>query len=113
MVGLDGRHWAGWADLLVPPGVRRGARVAVVFIDRARDGRGEVIRAAITASGDAGPIALAPADVPFSGTSPAQTAALVRALSADALVLLDRDALPLLHADIESALRLDDDYVAQ
>ena len=49
---------------------------------------------------------------PAAAGAPA-TKVVVKELAADALVVLETDALPRLFADIESSLRLADDYVAQ
>jgi hypothetical protein len=103
IAGVDGRHLAGWIDLLMPPGALGGARVAILFVD----GSG-VRKALMTSVGS-----IAPADVPFAGTGAAKLGALRAALGADALVAIEGDALPRLYAEIESSLRLDDDYAAQ
>ena len=100
---LDGRHLRGWLDLLVPPGVHWDARVAIVFV------RGGVVQAA-TIAGDG---RIDPVSVPFAGTAHEAMAALRKALSADAVVVIEDGALGELFSEFESTVRLADDYTAQ
>lgn len=113
LVDIDGAHWGNWFELLVPPVIRLDPRWAVVVIDD-----GAVVEAVIHAPGDvrgaAGvPEALAPARVPFTGTSQAALEQLSRALDVDAVAVLDRRVLLQASAEGERALAPGDDLVAQ
>jgi hypothetical protein len=100
---LDGAHLAGWLDLFLPPGLPT-ARFALLFLAPDRT----LLHAVVSGRG-----ALAPAEVPFTGTAPRELAALRRALGVGmALVLADGAAARVL-GDIERALRFEDDYPAQ
>ncbi len=98
---LDGRHLAGWLELLLPPGLARG-RFAVVFLGADRS----PAHAVVSGRG-------AVADPPFTGTGARELAALRRALDVDVVCVLADGAAARIQADIERALRLDDDYPAQ
>jgi len=100
---IDGRHWANWYDLLTPAGITRDPRFAVVFVEDSR-----AVRAVINGRG-----ALPLRDVPFTGTSPEELAALRDALDVGAVVVLSTDALPRLFGEIEGHLDLDANIVGQ
>lgn len=97
---LDGRHLAGWLELFLPPGLP-AARYAVVFLAADRS------VAHVVASGRGA------LDVPFTGTAPRELAALRRALDAELVMVLADGAAGRILAEIERALRLEDDYPAQ
>lgn len=103
IVDIDGAHLRNWLGLLVPPGLSEEARLVILFLDR-----GRVVKAIERGAG-----ALDPAGIPFTGTSRRALATLRRELGADAVVVLEADALPRLLSRVESSLRLEDDYVAQ
>lgn len=107
IVDIDGRHWANWYDLLLPPALSPHAatppRWAAVFIEA-----GQVVHAVVSGHG-----ALVPDLVPFAGTSREALADLREALDVGAVVVLSTDALPEVMAEIEGSLRLGDDIVAQ
>ena len=100
---IDVAHWDRWFRLLMPPGVSGARSFAIVIIDRDR-----VVRAVRSGRG-----ALSPGEVPFSGTSAKDLAALKRALGVGGLFVLERDALGQLLADVERNLRIGDDFMAQ
>jgi len=107
IVDIDGRHWANWYELLLPPSLGPHAEVAprwaVVFIEG-----GRVVHAVVNGHG-----ALVPDLVPFSGTGREALAELRDALDVGAVVVLSTTALPEVMAEIESELRLGDDIVDQ
>ena len=100
---LDGAHLAGWLDLFLPPGLPV-ARFALVFLAPDRT----LLHAVVSGRG-----ALAPDEVPFTGTAPGELAALRRALGVGMLAVLADGAAARLLGDIERALRFEDDYPAQ
>lgn len=117
---LDGEHLANWLGLLLPPGVGDGAepRWAAVFLDRA-GGVAHAVRAgrAGEATGD-GVEARAgacteDAAAAFGGTSAQALESLRDALGVDLVVVLADGGLARILGDIESQLRLDQDYAAQ
>ena len=103
MHDLDGAHLAGWLDLFLPPGLP-AARFALVFLAPDRT----VAHAVVSGRG-----ALDPAEVPFTGTTTRELAALRRALGVGMVLVLADGAAARILGDIERALRLDDDYPAQ
>jgi hypothetical protein len=98
---LDGRHLAGWLELLLPPGVT-GGRFALLFLAADRSVAHAVVsgRGAVTAP-------------PFTGTGARELAALRRGLDVDLVVVLSDGAAARIQADIERALTLEADYPAQ
>lgn len=100
---LDGRHWANWLGLLLPPAVMNAPRFAVVWIHD-----GAAIKCVVRGAG------AIPLDrVPFEGTSQGHLVELRRALDVDAVIVLERDALADLFTLIDRELDFDADYVAQ
>jgi len=108
IVDIDGRHWANWLDLLVPPALSHRASTppswATVFID----GDKKVLHAVISGVGS-----VVPGEVPFAGTERAALIKLRRDLKVGAVIVLTTNALPELWAEVEGDLRLGDDIVAQ
>jgi hypothetical protein len=100
---IDGAHWRNWLHLLAPPAVLQAPSFALVIIDQ-----GAVVGALIAGQG-----AVAPAEVPFAGTGPADLTALREALEVGMVIVLSADAVGQLHQLIESRLQLDQDYAAQ
>src|SRR4029079_17229094 len=90
---LDGRHLAGWLELLLPPGLA-GGHFAVLFLGPDRSPAHAVVsgRGAVDAP-------------PFTGTAPRELAALRRALDVDLVIVLADGAAARIQADIERALR--------
>lgn len=120
---LDGRHLAGWLELLLPPGLSDG-RFAIVFLaPRTERSPRELDTAAHRMTAWAPDRAVTHAvvsgrgavreGVPFTGTAPRDLAALRRALGVDLVAVLADGATGRILADIERALRRDDDYPAQ
>ena len=117
---LDGEHLANWLGLLLPPGVSGGAepRWAAVFLDR-EGAVAHAVRAgwagAAAEEGEAARIGVCTeaATAAFGGTSARGLAALRDALGVDLVVVLAEGGLARLMGDIESQLRLEQDYPAQ
>jgi hypothetical protein len=99
LADLDARHWTNWWRLLVPPRVLVQPAWALVIVESERP-----IRAFVSGRGAADHAAL-------SGTLDA--AAWARALGVAAAVVLERGVIGDLSAEIEGALRLDQDPVEQ
>jgi hypothetical protein len=99
LADLDARHWKNWWRLLVPPRVLDQPAWALAVLDGKR-----VIKLVVTGKGtqDAMPDAL-----------PGDLAAWARTLGVAAIVAIDRRVIGELSAEIEGALRLDQDLVAQ
>jgi len=100
LVDLDGRHWANWLALMLPPGLDGNFRMALAFVED-----GELVRAIEVGKGVV--------ELDWKGSSKQNIAAMRRALGVGALLVLDTGALPTIFGDFEAELRADDDYVAQ
>ncbi len=100
---IDGRQWDRWFRLLMPPGIGGQRRWAVVIVEGDR-----VVRALRNGVG-----AIAPEDVPFSGTEADDLAALREALGVGGVFVIERDGLAQLLADVERNLSVHDDFMAQ
>lgn len=98
---LDGSHLAGWLDLFLPPALP-GARFALVFLAPDRT----VLHAVASGRG-------ALDQVPFTGTTPRDLAALRRALDVGMVAVLADGAAARILGEIEAALRPGDDFAAQ
>jgi hypothetical protein len=100
---IDVRQWDRWFRLLMPPGVAGERKWAAVIVEGDR-----VVRAVRSGRG-----AMPSDDVPFSGTSPEELAALREALGVGGVFVIERDALAQLLADVEHNLSVHDDFMAQ
>lgn len=107
LADLDARHWANWWRLLVPPRLRARPPWALAVLDRSA-GPARVVKLIVTGRGS-----IDPASAPMPGLGAAQLAAWARTLGAAALVAVDRALIGELSGEIEAALRLDQDPVAQ
>lgn len=103
IVDIDGRHWDHWIRLLAPPAVIEDPRWAAVFVERGRP-----VKTVVAGRG-----AVPQEQVPFTGTSRDELAALAAALGVRAVCVLDVGALPAVVRDVEASLSLDQDFVAQ
>jgi len=99
LTDLDARHWTNWWRLLVPPRVLAQPAWALVIVERERP-----IRAIVSGRGAVDHSALA---------GKVDAAAWARALGVAAAIVLERGVIGDLSAEIESALRLDQDPVEQ
>jgi len=102
LADLDARHWKNWWRLLVPPRVLDQPAWALAILDGKR-----VIKLVITGKGTQDPIAQP------AGLDEPALAAWARTLGVAAIIALDRRVIGELSAEIEAALRLDQDLVAQ
>lgn len=106
LTDLDARQWTNWWRLLSPPRVLDEPRWALAVLDA-----GVVIKLVIAGAGARG--AIDPASVPLPGLTAKALAAWTRALGVGAVIAIDRSVISSLSNEIESALRLDQDVVAQ
>jgi len=107
LADLDARHWTNWWRLLIPPRVRARPPWALAVLDRTA-GPPRVIKLIVTGRGS-----IDPASAPMPGLDARSLAAWTTSLGAAALVVVDRDLIGKLSAEIEGALRLDQDFAAQ
>ncbi len=108
LADLDARHWKNWWRLLVPPRLRDQPPWALAVLDRASSPP-RVVKLIVTGRGSIDPAAAAP----MPGLDGKSLAAWAASLGVAALVAVDRDLVAELSAEIEGALRLDQDAVAQ
>lgn len=106
LADLDARHWKNWWQLLVPPRVRARPPWALAVLDRTAGPR--VVKLIVTGRGS-----IEPASAPMPGLDSKSLAAWAAELGVAAVVVVDRDLIGRLSAEIEGALRLDQDLVAQ
>jgi hypothetical protein len=106
LADLDARHWRNWWRLLTPPRVIDRPRWALAILDA-----GRVIKLVIAGDGTRG--ALDPDKIPLPSLNAKGLAAWAKALNVGAVIALDRGVIAALSAEIEGALRLDQDLVAQ
>ena len=97
LADLDARHWTNWWRLLVPPRVLKQAAWALAILDG-----GKLVKVVITGKGSLAPV-------------PAFTNAanLARTLGVEAVIAIERDVIAKLSAEIEGALRFDQDLAEQ
>jgi hypothetical protein len=107
LADLDARHWTNWWRLLLPPRVRARPPWALAVLDRT-GGAPRVLKLIVTGRGS-----IDPAAAPMPGLDARSLAAWSASLGAAALIAVDRDLIGALSAEIEGALRLDMDPVAQ
>jgi len=106
LADLDARHWKNWWRLLVPPRVRARPPWALAVLDRTAGPR--VAKLIVTGRGS-----IDPTSAPMPGLDGKSLAAWAASLGVAAMVVVDRDLIGRLSAEIEGALRLDQDLVAQ
>lgn len=106
LTDLDARHWKNWWRLLTPPRVLDKPRWALAILDA-----GRVIKLVIAGDGARG--AIDPDTAPLPGLSPKALEAWARTLGVGAVIAIDRSVIASLSAEIEAALRFDQDLVAQ
>ena len=110
LADLDARHWKSWWRLLVPPRVRERTPWALAVIERTAGGSAAPRVVKLIASGRG---SIDPATAALTGLDGAALAACAAKLGAAAMLVVERDAIGALSGEIEAALRLDQDYVAQ
>jgi hypothetical protein len=106
LADLDARHWKNWWRLLVPPRVRARPPWALAVLDRTAGPR--VVKLIVTGRGS-----IEPASAPMPGLDGRSLAAWAESLGAAAMVVVDRDLIGRLSAEIEGALRFEQDPAAQ
>jgi hypothetical protein len=105
---LDARHWRNAWRLLVPPRVLDTPAWALVIVEGAPP---NVVSIVIAGKGARGRID--PVTAPLASTEPAVLAAYAKQLAVASVIVLDRNVIGALSAEIEGALRFDMDFVAQ
>jgi hypothetical protein len=98
---IDARHWKNWWRLLTPPRVLAPSRWALAILDR-----GTLQRLIVSGEG-------ARELVPLPGLTEKALADFARALGVAAVIAIERRLFAELSAEIEAALRIDQDAVAQ
>jgi hypothetical protein len=105
---LDARHWRNGWKLLMPPRVLDKPRWALVIVDGTPDRVLKVIVAGEDAKGSV--------DItthPLPGVAPRQLEQYARLLGVGAVIVVDRNLIRQLSAEVEGALRFDSDFAAQ
>jgi hypothetical protein len=100
LADLDARHWNNWWRLLAPPRVLDSPRWALAILDE-----GRVIKLVIAGEGARGSIDPDTVKLPVRGWA--------KALGVSAVIAIERGVAGELSAEIEGALRMDMDIVAQ
>ncbi len=103
LTSLDARHWKNWWRLLVPPRVLARPAWALAILEDSK-----VIKLVITGKGS-----LDPSLHPLPGLGDKALAAWARTLDVAAVVAIERRVIGELSAEIEAALRLEQDLVEQ
>jgi len=103
---LDSRHWRNGWRLLVPPRMLEAPPWALVVVDGTPDRVIKLVIAGGNARGTIPPVAL-------PGVAPRQLAAYAAQLGVASVVVIERGVIGALSAEIEGALALDQDGVAQ
>ncbi len=106
LTDLDARQWTNWWRLLTPPHVLDEPKWALAILDA-----GVVIKLVLAGANARGSID--PASVPLPGLTPKALGAWARTLGVGVVIAIDRGVISALSHEIESALRLDQDLVAQ
>lgn len=109
LVDLDGRHWANWWRLLVPPPVLDHPRWVLVIVEATSP----LTIAKVIVAGHEARGAIDPRTIALPSLDPKALRALGRALDAGAVIAIQEGVLARLTADIERALTLDMDLVEQ
>ena len=114
LADLDARHWKNWWRLLVPPRVLEQPPWALAVLDShaarpssTTEAR-RVVKLVVTGKGS-----IDPATAPLPGLDEKSLAAWARSLGVSAVIAVERDLVGTLSAEIEGALRLEQDLVEQ
>jgi hypothetical protein len=105
---LDARHWRNGWRLLAPPRVIDRPRWALVIVDGSPD---RVLK--LIVAGDRARGSIDPASAPLPGVTEKALAAYAKSLDVGAVIVVDRNLVRDLSSEIEAALRLDMDGLAQ
>ena len=109
--GLDARHWRNGWRLLAPPRVIDKPRWALVIVDGTPDRVLKIIVAGDRTKGPTGSID--PASAPLPGVTDKALYAYAKRLSVGAVIVVDKNLVRELSSEIEAALHVDMDGVAQ
>jgi hypothetical protein len=104
--GLDARHWRNWWRLLAPPRVLVQPRFALAILDD-----GKLMKLVIGGADARGTID--PMTTPLPALDERGLAAWAKTLGVSAVIAVERKLVGELSAEIEAALRPDQDGVAQ
>ena len=104
---IEPRHWAGWFEMLIPPGVRTRPRWALAIIEGAP---ARVVKLVVAGHGARG--AVDPAGLSLPPT-PAHLQACAKRLDVGAVIVLDAGVIAQVAAEVESHLTIDLDVAAQ
>lgn len=108
LADLDARHWKNWWRLLVPPRVREPPPWALAVLERTPGAPPKLAKLVVTGKGS-----LDPAAAPLPGLDEKALGGWAQALGVSAVVAVDRGLFAQIVGEIEGALRLDQDLVAQ
>lgn len=109
LTDLDARHWKNWWRLLTPPRVLEPTRWALAILDR-----GTLVHLIVSGEGARPLVALPELPPPASpGTRNTALAHYAQTLGVAAVIVIERRLIAEVSAEIEAALRLDQDLVAQ
>jgi hypothetical protein len=98
---IDSAHWANWYSLLVPPRLRAGAGWALLILYR-----GALIKVVVQGRG-----AIDVDQVPYRGAD--RLLPVARALGVGAVIVIEREVIAAIHAEVERELDMGADFVAQ
>ncbi len=101
LADLDARHWKNWWRLLTPPRVLEPAKWALAILDR-----GTVVKLIVSGDGSR-------EVVPLPDLGEKTLAHYAKALGVHAVIAVEKTLIAELSAEIEAALRPDQDLVAQ
>ena len=102
---LDARHWRNGWRLLVPPRMQGEPRWALVVVD---GGPEHVIKVIVAGTGS-----IDPARAPLPGVGEHELAAYAAELGVGSVIVIERKLIAQLSAEIEGALRFDQEGPAQ
>lgn len=109
LTDLDGRHWANWWRLLVPPPVLDRPRWALVIVAQTEP----LVIAKVIVAGHEARGSIDPGPLAITSLEPRALRALARTLDVGAVVAIEAGLIAGLSADVEAQLSLDQDPVAQ
>ena len=100
LADLDARQWTNWWGLLVPPRVFAQPSWALAILDG-----GTLVKVIVTGKGSLDPVPVYP--------GPKALGTWAKTLGVEAVIVVERDIVAQLSAEIEGALRFDQDYAEQ
>ncbi len=100
LADLDARHWTNWWQLLVPPRVLEQPAWALAILDG-----GKLAKLIVTGKGSIEPLPAYPGEKALAGWT--------RTLGVSAVVVIEREVIAKLSAEIEGALAFEQDLAEQ